>query len=423
MAKEYYEAGKTPWVTVERCGGNLLVKNWADSRIAVEGNHEAEESEGMLTIRSGESLTVWFPAGTSLTVGVVEGDLVAKGIDGELQVESVNGDFALKAAGAGASIGVVHGDLAVRSVEGPLKLGTIHGDVACRNVGALQIEAVHGDFAGRYVEGDAALAEVMGDIALDTVNGDVAIGYARRDANLSNLGGLVDVKQSDGDIRLRGSLIAGKHHLTADGDIVVRWPAAAPLSVHARANSFANRLALEELEEQMDKESGKKTLTGRIGDGEPVLVLEAGGRVVLKETGEAGSWEHEFVNGVTGWTNSAVGAAIDLSGVAEQISTEIGAKMAEFGARMEERFGGEYAQRMAEKAARKAEHAVARAAKRMEQEQRRGYGFPPPPPPASPPKPARKQPSADEQVKILSMLEKGIISVEEAETLLRALEE
>jgi hypothetical protein len=47
---------------------------------------------------------------------------------------------------------------------------------------------------------------------------------------------------------------------------------------------------------------------------------------------------------------------------------------------------------------------------------------PVPPVPPQPPKARRKQPSAEEQVKILSMLEKGIINVEEAETLLSALE-
>lgn len=423
MTKQYYEPGKTPWVTIESCTGNLLVKSWTDSRIAVQGEHEAEETDGMLTLRGSGSLTTWLPAGASLVIRSVQGDLVVKGIDGEVRVETVEGDFVVKTIGAaGATIGVVHGDLAVRSVDGPLQLGTINGDVACRNVGSLRVDTVHGDLAARYVEGDAAVGEVMGDIALHTVNGDVAVTHAHRDVNLGNLGGAVNVKQSDGDVRLRGSLIAGKHHLTARGDIVVRWPVKAPLSIHATASSFANRLLLEDVEEQFDEAGGQRTLNGRIGDGETVLVLDAGGRIVLRETGQA-DWETDFE---ADWEGAAAGAAIDLGGLAEQISSEIGARMAEFGARMEERFGGDYGQRMAEKAARKAEHAVARAARRMERQQRRDYGWGVPPaspaPPPPPAKPRRPQPSAEEQVKILSMLEKGIISVEEAETLLSALE-
>jgi hypothetical protein len=421
MSKQYYDPGKTPWVTIQSCAGNLLVKNWSDSRIAVQGDHEAEETDGMLTLSSGGSLKVWLPAGTSLVTRDVQGDAALKGVSGELQVEAIAGDLVVKMAGpAGTTIGSVHGDLAVRSVEGPLKIGSVHGDTSCRNVGALRVETIHGDLGARYVEGDAELGDVMGDVSLHTVNGDVQIAHGHRDVNLGNLGGLVNVKQCEGDIRLRGDLSAGKHHLTAHGDVVIRWPAGSPLSLHATAAKFVNRLPLQGLEEEADEESGRQVLRGRLGDGEAVLVIDAGGRVVLKETGEA-DWETDFE---AGWSEAAVGAAVDLSGLAEQISSEISARMVEISTRMEERFGGDYAQRMAEKAARKAERAVARAARHVEREHRRAEGWRPPPPPPAPPAPKsrRQQPSMEEQVKILSMLEKGIISVEEAETLLSALE-
>jgi hypothetical protein len=138
----------------------------------------------------------------------------------------------------------------------------------------------------------------------------------------------------------------------------------------------------------------------------------------MKESGEA-QWDVDFE---AGWPDATVGAAIDLAGLTEQLSSEISARMAELGARMEERFGGDYAQRMAEKAARKAEQAMAKAARHASRHQRSAGQWNVPPAPPPPPKPHRKQPSAEEQVKILSMLEKGIISVEEAETLLSALE-
>jgi hypothetical protein len=340
-------------------------------------------------------------------------------LTGELQLETIAGDLVVKTVGpADTTVGAVHGDMAVRSAGGRLQIGTVHGDLSCRNVGGLRVETVHGDVSARYVEGDAELGEVAGDIALQTVNGDVQVAMAHRDANLGNLGGLVNVKQCAGDIRLRGDLTGGKHHLTAHGDIVIRWPAGAALSLQATAKSFSNRLPLSDVEERDDVASGRRTLSGQIGDGEAVLIVDAGGRVVLKQTGEA-DWEADFE---TGWNEAATGAAVDLSGFAEEISSEISARMAELSARMEERFGGDYAQRMAEKAARKAEQAVARAARQLERENRRPVRWQGPPPPPPPPKPRRPQPSAAEQVKILSMLEKGIISVEEAETLLSALE-
>lgn len=422
MSKQIYEPGKTEWIEIGRCDGNLLVKGWADSRIAVQGNHETGEVEGMMTITSNESLAVWLPAGASLIVRTVEGDVVVKGVRGELQIETVMGDLVLKGGGsAGASVTAVHGSLAVRGVDGPLQIGTVHGDAAFRNADRLQIERVHGDLAARYVEQDVQVTEVYGDISLHTVSGDVEVAHAHGDASLGNLGGLLNVEQGDGDIRLRGGLSAGKHHLKALGNIVVRWPGAEPLAVHATAASFSNRLPLQELDEQQDEESGKRRLSGQMGDGETVLVMDAGGNIVLKATGEA-DWETDFE---AGWAEAGVGAAVDLTGLAEQISGEISARMAELSARMEERFGGDFPQRMAEKAARKAEQAMSRAARHAARHQRRANEwYAPPAPPASPepPKARRKQPTAEEQVKILSMLEKGIISVEEAETLLSALE-
>lgn len=424
MSKQYYEPGKTEWIEVGRCDGNLLVKGWEDSRVAVEGNHEASEAEGMTTLTSNGSLSVWLPAGASLIVRTVEGDLVVKGIRGELQIETVMGDLVVKSGGpVGASITAVHGSIAVRGVDGPFQIGTIHGDAAFRNTGALQIEHVHGDFAARYIEQDVQIVEVYGDTSLHTVSGDVQIAHAYGDVNLGNLGGQLNVEQCDGDIRLRGGLSAGKHHLNARGNIVLRWPTGEPLALHATASTFSNRLPLQELEEQRDEESGKQRLSGRLGDGETVVVADADGRIVLKESGPS-EWEQDFE---AGWADAAVGAAVDLSGLAEQIGSEINARMAELSARMEERFGGDYAQRMAEKAARKAEKAVARATRHAARHQRHANEWYVPPAPPAPPVPPhqktkRKQPSAEEQVKILSMLEKGIISVEEADTLLSALE-
>ncbi len=422
MSKQYYEPGKAAWVTIDNCAGNLLVKSWSDSRIGVQGEHTAEQAEGMLTLSSKGSLIVWLPHGTSLAVNNVHGDTVVKGITGELQLETIASDLVLKTVGAGgATVGTVHGNMAVRGVGGPLHIGAVSGELTCRSVvGGLRVDSVHGDLSARYAEGDVELGEVFGDIDLQTVNGDVQVAMAHGDVKLGNLGGLLNVKQCAGEILLRGDLIAGKHHLTADGDVVIRWPAGSALSLQATAATISTKLALDEMEERTDEESGRQVVSGKIGDGEAVLIVDTGGRVVLKEAGQS-ELDKDFE---TSWMSDAIGAAVDLSALPEHISSEIVSRMNELTARMEERFTGDYAQRMAEKAARKAERAVARAARQVAREQRRATHWhgPPAPPPPPPPRQRRQQPSAEEQVKILSMLEKGIISVEEAETLLSALE-
>ncbi len=112
----------------------------------------------------------------------------------------------------------------------------------------------------------------------------------------------------------------------------------------------------------------------------------------------------------------------EMARLSERIAGEINNRMSEVSVRLEQRFGPEFAQKMAEKAAQKAEKAVARAAREAERSRRRAeryQGWAPEPPPQ---KRTAPRTSAEEQKKVLEMLEQGVISVEEANTLLKAME-
>lgn len=417
--KERYETGKAPHILIDDVAGSLVVKAWEESAVVVEGNHTAAETEKGLTLNSDSSLVVRAPASSTITVRRVAGSLQVRGLDGGAEIQQVMGDAALRTLGGDLQVETVHGDLSVRNVEGDVSLRQVMGDAALRNVRAVDAGLVHGDLALRNVEGDLSIADVHGDVALRTVNGDVTVQLGRRDVNLSNLGGLVLVEVAEGDVRLRGGLAPGKHALSARGDVVVRWPAGAPLTFTATAPQVVNRLALDE---EVQEEDG---LHGRIGEGETVLMLTAQKRVILKELDEAG-WEGQWADeAAADWASVAgdfAGFGVEMAGIGEQISSEITARMAEFSTRMEERFGPEFAQKMADRAARKAEKAVDRALRQAERVRRQGWA--PSHASHSPPTRSKKEQQAttEEQLKILSMLEKGVISVEEADTLLNALE-
>lgn len=413
--KERYETGKAPYILVGDVAGSLVVKVWEESAVVVKGDHAVSETEKGLTLKSESSLVVRVPMASTLTVERVAGSLQARGLDGGVEIQQVMGDVALRTLGSDLRIDVVHGDLAARNVEGDVTVRQIMGDAALRNVRTVDVGVVHGDLALRNVEGDVSVAEVHGDVALRTVNGDVTIQLGRRDVNLSNLGGLVLVETAEGDVRLRGGLAPGKHALNARGDIVVRWPAGAPLTFTASASQVLNRLALDE---EVQEEDG---LHGRIGEGETVLMLAAQKRIILKELDEV-DWEGEWAADWERVAGDFAGFGVEMAGIGEQISSEITARMAEFSTRMEERFGPEFAQKMADKAARKAEKAVDRALRQAERVRRQGWApshahHSPPPK-----KEKERQATTEEQLKILNMLEKGVISVEEADTLLNALD-
>lgn len=410
--KEKYDLGKAPNIIVTDCAADVVVKGGQAADVTVSGQHEAQPGDGRIELRGSGSLALIVPLHTALVMQNVSGDAIIKGVDGPLRLERVNGDAVLKSVGE-VHAETVHGDLVAQNVGGDLNLETVMGDVALRNVGDLTIGLVHGDLAVRFVEGDVSVADVAGDILLHTVNGDTIIRRGQRDANLSNLGGQLTVKSVNGDIRLTGGLAAGKHHCAAQGDIVVRWPVDAPLNLLVSRGQVHNCLDLQDV---VEKDGGFR---GRIGDGETTLVLEADGRVILKEMEETG-WHVDVDAEFGGLGAELAGMGIELSGLGQQISGEINARMSELSARMEERFGQDFVTAMADKAAKRTERAVRRAMRQAEKVHTRTNTMT-----WSPPQPSKKESrvSAQEQEKILRMLEKGIISVEEAETLLKALEE
>ena len=422
-AKERYETGKAPHIPIGNVAGSLIIKGWDEDAVVVKGDHTAAETEKGLTLNSDSSLVVRVPAASTVTVEHVAGSVQVRGLEGGVEVRQVMGDAALRTLGGDLQLDDVHGDLAVRNVGGNVTVREAMGDAALRNVGTVNAGVVHGDLAMRNVEGGVSVAKVHGDTALRTVNGDVTVQVSRRDVNLSNMGGLVLVEAAEGDVRLQGGLAPGKHALTARGDIVVRWPADAPLTFTASGSEVVNRLALDE---EVEQEDG---LHGRLGDGETMLKLTAGKRVILKELEEAG-WEAKWAEGAAGeWASAAgdfAGFGVELAGIGEEISSKVSARMAEFSARMEERFGPDFAQKMANKAAREAERAVNRALRETERVRQQAWAPSSHGPRGSQSATKRRkkeqESTKEEQLKILSMLEKGVISVEEADTLLNALE-
>lgn len=418
MSKQRYETGTTPHITIVDCAGDLVIKGSPELGILIKGQHQIEQNGDHCTVHSSGSISMIVPLQSEISLKHVAGDALVKGVEGGLSVGQVMGDLGLKGLSS-LKIGSVYGDLAARNVDDAVVVDSVMGDMAVRHVGELHVGSVHGDLAAHYVNGSVAVDEALGDVRLQTVNQDVTLRLVHRDVNVANLGGILQVEQAHGDIRLKGGLASGKHHCNADGDIVLRWPAGAPLKLLVASGTVKDKLGLQDAIEQ------DEGFSGHIGDGETTLLLESAGRVIIKELEDA-DWSDKFGAEFGEFGNDFAEIGVDLANIGEQISSRVNAHMQEFGARMEERFGHDFAQSMAEKAARQTERAVQRAMREAERMRVRAGAWTPPPPPAPPAPPRQKkskQVSPEEQKKILSMLEKGIISVDEAETLLKALEE
>jgi hypothetical protein len=426
MANEKIETSKTPQIEVTDCAGDLVIRPWMELAVKAQGPYQMDEVESCLVFSSQGDLRLLVPEGATLRLGNVRGDLMIKGVRGDISLNEISGDAVLLNL-TQVKAGNIQGDLAAKNSEGPLYVEAIYGDAIMRNIDSdVSIGSIYGDFAAYYVSGNVRLGQCMGDINLRTINGEVSIDTGHRDANLRNLGSLCLIKDIHGDIRLKGGLSAGKHSFEALGDIVVRWPGNAPLQVVAKAADIRNRLPLEDVKEIDD------TLVGRIGNGDTIVNLRAGGRIVLKE-GQLidEKWESEHKEAFD------MDFMIDLADLGERISAEVHHSMARMTGEIETHFGPEFAQNIstkvsqqAEKAAQKAEAAAEKARMYAEREvaraeraqQRRAAQYAPPPKRSPRPDVPHAKASTEEQLKILRMVEKGTISPDEASTLLEALE-
>jgi len=424
MTKERIETIKNPYIEVANCAGDLAIRTSAELAVKIKGEYQLEEVEAGIVLNAHGDLRLMVPEGSTIKVGSVRGDFLVKGIQGEVVLREINGDAVLANLNQ-VKVSNVHGDLSVKNLQGPLSVENIFGDAVIRNVdGTISIGIVYGDFAAYYINGTVWLRQGMGDVNLKTINGEVSIEAGHRDVNLRNLGGPCSILDVQGDIRLRGGLGPGEHSFIAMGDIVLRWPVTAPLELVAKAPEISNRLPLEDLKELDDG------IVGHLGEGETVVSLTTGGRIVLKEDQPFDEkWEADQQEAFD------MDFMIDLANLGERVSAEVNHHMARMTSELETHFGPEFAQNIsekvsqqAEKAARKAEQAAEKAHKYAEREaaraersrQQRVRYAPSPPRPSKEDEPVGKA-SSSEQLQILRMVEKGTISPDEASTLLEAL--
>jgi len=403
-------------VVIESCHGKLTIRTRPERRLMARGKQftaNIDEKTGHCMIRSDQDLNLWLPKQTELTIEKAYGSVLVKGISGGVYLRQAHGQVHLKNVGATA-IARIHGRLTGSNLNGRLQVEKALGDIQLKNVMGIQCKIVDGDLSAHYVSGEVSIDKCMGDIFLKTVSDGVTIQQSKRDVNLQNIGGIINVYDAAGDVRLKERLPMGKHIINADSDIVIRWPIAAPVLIDAHAPTITNRLPLENVTEE------EGLLNGRIGDGNTRLNLKAQSNVILKPLHNS-TWTEDNASGEDFTVDLDFNIEMEhlgrhMAGLGEQIAAEVSDKMSKLTTQLEGQF----------KALRKKEEAVRRAKQRAEKYMQTPVKRPTPPkapqPPTPPPPPtAPKPPSEMAHLKILEILQQGKISVDEAHTLLQAI--
>jgi len=374
MFHKTFETSIAPQITITECLGDLMIQGVEPPRVTIRLRDGADE----ITLdREGDAFTIAARDDCSLTCP----------------------------AGSTLAIHSVRGDLRIRGVRGVVTVGTVYGDAALRAVGPAELGQVYGDLVAREVDGELQARLVAGDVRARDVAGRVFLRQVGSDLNADGLRGGLDAVQVGADVRLGPPFSPGAtYRVVAGSDLVVRLPADASLRLVLRPGG---RVRSSLLDLSLEEREGETRAT--LGAGEATLEAQTGGDILLRPL-EAESAEPAF--------------ATDLEGLGLEIEARIDEAMAELRARLEESLGRIDSEairrrvvRAAEQARRAAEREAERArlrAERAERRWRRASG--------RRGRPRREPPSDEERLRVLRLVEQGKITPEQAADLLAALE-
>jgi hypothetical protein len=160
------ETKATPRVTIESIDGDLRLVGQPGRTFEVQapskGQISLRQEAERIELSCRAGCLVFLPADAAVEARAVAGDLHLTGIEGQSSVMKVEGDARLRRA-AQVKMGKLDGDLSVDDLKGELRVDSVDGDADVRNVrGDVHLGRVGGDLRLRRVDGDVE-ADVEGD--------------------------------------------------------------------------------------------------------------------------------------------------------------------------------------------------------------------------------------------------------------------
>jgi DUF4097 and DUF4098 domain-containing protein YvlB len=420
MSKQTISTSLAPEIIIEQIGGNLQVKGWDEPEVVVQADPNTlhlEEQDDVVRINCDGNCEIRMPSGGAVQLNNAHGEARFRLLEDVLKIETVHGSLYLRNV-AETTVETVHGELLARQVAGDLKVDHVHGNVMLRDV-----------------QGQCLLEQVQGNLDLRDVEGDVKVAL-------------------QGNARLRlGAILGSQYEIQAEGNVHCRLPEDA--SIRVNLSSSGRMISVKMPDETKTYQQESYTFT--LGEGAAVMNISAGGTIYLSvremdwsededqpaNFDEFSRMQDDFSEQIARQVESQIEAQMEmmnrqLNQQMANLTASIG--MAGVSAEETERIVRR-ARESSERAAAQAQEKVRRAQEKLErklettrrrEEQhaqpgahwgfRAGRGgwhvnFPP-----TPPAPTKEAVMDEERLAILRMLEQKKITLEEAESLLSALE-
>lgn len=353
-------AGRSPKIFIENISGDLSLVGWEGEDILIKGDDEA------LRIRQ----------------------------DGEEINISCSDDLSIRAP-KGSSVSIKHivGDASVRGILGGLDLTEVNGDLSIRDVDSVAINTVNSDFSLRGAKGSLAVKNAHGDVSIREVDGNISLDAIENDLALRDVRGNISANVSEDVVFYLNPQPGKAYSISAGSDILLVMPPKA----NATLTLSADDINVDWVGNEIKQNDGNQVIT--VGDGSATIALSAGGDIRISNRADAGDSAEEFGN--------FAGMGMDWSGFGERISRQV-----EQATRR--------ASQKAEAAMRKAEHNRERAERRSGflKVGRWNWDVTPKGMPVSP----KPKATEEERLAILKMLQDKVITADDADKLLAALE-
>jgi hypothetical protein len=354
-------------------------------------------------------------------IGCCDGDLEARGLSRQdIALESDTSSFQFTTAQQTVVVDYMEGSCAIRMPEqGHLRIGSLSGQLTLKGVlGTTEVQHVEGDCVGRHIgsltvgsiDGDAHLRHTGSPITLGAVGGSATLRDIDMPITITHIGGSfwgrnlpagLHIEQVDGDLALHTDFAPGSSfQLAVSGDVLFRVP----------SNATVRFKILRKIAIQVDEglkiidEGEQKIIVLGTGAAEVQVSAAASIRVQSDETCDMESGRAFTFDGNIDAYMTDVSAKIDAQ------MSQIEAKLNNLPDRVRSRI-----ERKLEAAQRKVESALHDAEKAGGSDQYAWCGQVICAPPHEPI-------SEEERISILRMLEKGTITIQEAENLLATLE-
>lgn len=286
--------------SVESTSGDLTLRNLGGGVKAKTGSGDiSAEGVGDLAASTGSGDVDVKEAVGTVSIVTGSGDV---GIHGALsaEVKTKSGDVNLTNLKGNATVQVTSGDITVNGVGADLSLGASSGDITVENVrGGVNANLTSSDLKLQQVGKDVHITAVSGDLTLGCIGGRLEVNTVSGSIAVQQYQGDLDIATVSGDLTAEGPIRAGGRYRmkSNSGDVTLNLPGAAP-GFTATLSSYSGSVETDfplTIDPALQRGSISRRLSGKYGDGQAQITLDAfGGQVRLKKSTAGSSGNCRF---------------------------------------------------------------------------------------------------------------------------------